>query len=84
LHSGNTVALDYTYSADADELTVFFIANDNRQKSVELIDAIGRKIYTATTQDAYMQINTAAYAKGVYFLTMKTGEETKTFKLEFR
>ncbi len=84
LHSGNTVALDYTYSADADELTIFFIANDNRQKSVELIDAIGRKIYTATTQDAYMQINTAAYAKGVYFLTMKTGEETKTFKLEFR
>lgn len=84
LHSGNAVALDYTYNADADELTVFFIANDNRQKSVELIDAIGRKIYTATTQDAYMQINTAAYAKGVYFLTMKTGEETKTFKLEFR
>jgi len=84
LHSGNAVALEYTYNADADELTVFFIANDNRQKSVELIDAIGRKIYTATTQDAYMQINTAAYAKGVYFLTMKTGEETKTFKLEFR
>jgi len=47
------------------------------------VDAIGRKLYTTITEDTYLKINTAAYAKGIYFLIIKTGEDPVTFKLEF-
>lgn len=84
LRSGINSSADYIYNAEADELNVFFYKNELQKKMIEIADAIGRKIYTFSTTDNYVKISTASYANGVYFLTIKSGDASKTFKLEFR
>ena len=55
--------------------------NSNRKIMLELVDAIGKRIFTKQMLYATDEINTSGMPEGTYFLKLLSGEETKTQKV---
>jgi hypothetical protein len=64
-----------------DQLTIDLSKLTGNSVAVQLIDITGKVIYATSNLSSTTQIDLSSFNRGVYFLTIKEGEETTTYKV---
>lgn len=63
-----------------EEINVDINAGSNSEVTIEVYNTIGKQIFSETTSEPKTKINCTNYANGIYFLTVKSGNEIHTEK----